>query len=261
MPHLCQPRLLEMCQEVRDTIFKYAIEDELQAPTASTDSNISSVKAQRSGWTLHYDKKPPGPVYMNLMLTNRQLHQEIQTYLAHTSHYCPSAEMILEASRPDLTIQWSRLSCPPEHIHDLTFHVRVSNLFDPALNSTLYQHDVLLRPIYEVLKRFATHGPFVGRAKPLAQPLRLRTVKFVIASAIPLEDMIHVYGSPQTQLDMLHSRLLLLLTRFARSGLLAGIVIEKIIVLSDNGKAVEIEVSHTLWNEADYVFFSNVGFQ
>ena len=261
MAHACQSKLLEVCQEVRDAIFQQAIEQDVRDSAAPTDLNTSSVQAQQSQWTLHYERTAPAPVYLNIVSTNRQLYQEIHTYMARSIHACPPAEMVLSAAYPQATAAWSRMSCPPEHIRDLILRVKLSNLFDPALSTTTGQHDILLRPIYEVLKRFTTHGSFLAREKPLVQGLKLRTASIVIGSAIPLADMIYVYGSPQAQIDMLHDRLKPLLTRLAGSGVLAGIVDKELELCNEGTEPVRIPVSAELWNEVEYVHFRSLGFE
>ncbi|TKA64169.1 hypothetical protein B0A55_10715 [Friedmanniomyces simplex] len=106
-----------------------------------------------------------------------------------------------------MTTEWKCIPRPPttqQAAQDLLICIKMRKLFEPALN-TPHQHDVLLRPLFDILRR-------------------LRTVRVELSSSIPLEELVYVYGSPAVQLEVLFGHLKGLVARLARSGLLNGAV-------------------------------------
>ncbi|KAK1815187.1 hypothetical protein LTR12_010446 [Friedmanniomyces endolithicus] len=233
------PAFLGLPQELRDCIYDYALQAE-HPKTSSSVSNRAYKEVQAGVWTLNFDKQPPCATYLSLLRCNQQLYRELTAYLANDALQSDvAAKLDVRTMYPDMLTAWTRIPRPPtQAAQDLHIAVRMRNLFDPGLY-TRQRPTILLQPLFEILRCYSFKGPYFARAQRLRQPLKLRTVRFTLTSAIPLEKLVHVYGSPAAQLEALFRKLGELIARLARSGLLVGAV-----------AAME-----------DYVFFANAGFR
>jgi len=81
----------------------------------------------------------------------------------------------------------------------------------------------------------------------------------VLSSAIPLEDLFWVYGSPAVQLEVLFGKLSGLVARLARSAVLSGAV-DHMEVCLEGKETVRVPVTSNVWDEQDYIFFADAGF-
>ncbi|TKA82521.1 hypothetical protein B0A55_01233 [Friedmanniomyces simplex] len=251
------PTFLGLPQELRDCIYDYALHAEHRNPA------VSQAALPCAAWTIHFNKHHPQATFLSLTQCNRQLWREITAYLAHQARPTDvPAKLNIHTAYPDMTTQWSCIPRPPttqQAAQDLLIRIKMRKLFEPAL-STPHQHDVLLRPLFDILRRFIFRGPHSARARPLRQPLRLRTVRVELISAIPFEELVYVYGSPAVQLEVLFGHLKALVARLARSGLLNGAVAALEVCL-DGQKTDQIPVTSDSWDERDHVFFANAGFR
>jgi hypothetical protein len=250
---------LNLCQELRDIIYNYALDADFLDVHLQTQLKERTTRQQHDAWTVHYDKSPPAATFLSLLLTCRQMHHDLESYLCQKARCSSTAKLELKTAWPHMVPQWTSIPRPPAQLTDLHITVKISNLFDPALSMT-DQHRILLRPIFEVLQRYVRYGPYMSRQQPLLQPLKIGNVRIALFSAIPLDEMTWVFGNPGERLEMLHAQLKPLLARLARSGMVYGAV--ESFELSVNDQEPErMPVTANMWNEEDYVFFDHIGFR
>ncbi|KAK0253036.1 hypothetical protein LTS09_011946 [Friedmanniomyces endolithicus] len=247
-------------QELRDCIYDYALQAE-HPETLSSVSNRACKEAQAGVWTLNFDKLPPCATYLSLLRCNQQLYREITAYLANDARRSDvAAKLDVRATYPHMLTAWTRIPRPPtQAAQDLHIAVRMRSLFDPGLY-TRQRPTILLQPLFEILRCYSLRGPYFARAQRLRQPLKLRTVRLTLSSAIPFENLVHVYGSPAAQLEALFRKLGELIARLARSGLLVGTVAAMEVCL-EGQDTLRVPVTSNIFDEQDYVFFANAGFR
>ncbi|KAK4889722.1 hypothetical protein LTR27_011523 [Elasticomyces elasticus] len=255
-----QCTLLGLPPELRDQILDYALSSELGTKGVPLPEGAAVTKqAQCLAWTINFDRHCPLATYLSLMRCNGQLWREVTAYLLQDSTQTIPAKVTIHTGYPDMVAEWTCIPQPPALVQDLDISVKLRNLFDPAL-STPHQHNVLLRPLYEIIRRYIMKGPHFAREPLLRTPLKLRTVRITMSSAIPLEDLIYVYGSPAVQIAVLCGHLKGLLARLARSGIMMGAV--EALELGVEGEKMErFPVTMNIWDEQDYVFFNDAGFR
>jgi len=150
--------LLGLPQELRDGIYEYALNAESGPACSSTtwiDRTVSHKQAHCAGWTIHFDRQCPRATYLSLVRCNRQLWREITSLLEYPA--TPQGTARLTATfaphTRSISTEWTCIPRSPSQLQDLFISVNVRNLFDPSL-STPHQHDVLLRPVFEILRRY-----------------------------------------------------------------------------------------------------------
>lgn len=252
--------LLSLPQELRDVIYEFTLntggsinEDGLQPSTSST--------YRSAGWALHFPKQAPQATYFRLMLCCRQLHSEVAALLRQTCQNDGSAKLQLDASYPDMRVDWTHLPTPPSLIKELDISIKVSNMFDPGLDNLEYE-DVLFRPVFDILKRYIHSGPHLARSRALPRPLELHTVRVTVGSATPIEEMTYVFASPAFTLYMMYGRCNSLLERLAHSGMLFGVINSVETRLEGEGEEWQVlSASSDQYVEEDRVFLADTGFR
>lgn len=260
----CQ--LLSLPQELRDLIYEFALsrgqpeaDDSKQTP--SYRSNRLPFNNARWEWDTHYPCRPPACAYLSLVQCNRQLHREVYDFVCkpHEEPEDNTAELSLVLSYPLLTSTWAFIPGPLERIKNLEILVKVDHMYHPAY-MTAGPHNAILTAVFDVLKRYIHPGVHLAKPSELVEPLHLDTVRITLAPPEPFEDMTHVYGFPAQQLESLFNEFKALMCSLGRSGLPFP-HIDAFEVQVEGKDCHRILVTSNIWDEGDYMFLQNGGYQ
>ena len=253
---------LRLPQELRDLIFEYALsEDRIENETAA--SLTHRIKRQSTGnerweWNVYYDSAAPTAAYLSLMLCNRQLRKEVQQFLGGSDDQPPPSKTTVVIAYPIVTTVWTHVPRPPDKTTILDILLKIDHIYHPVFISH-GAHNAILTTVFGLLKRYIHRGPHLARPSPLPRPLELDTVQITLAPPVPFEEMTYVYGFPAQQLETLFNDFKRLICRLARSGIPFGSI--GAFDLRLEGKEWHrIPATSNIWDEDDYTFFQNVGF-
>lgn len=259
---------LDLAQELRDTIYTYALDAECDIEVPSTvialfTTHQTQVSRPFKPWNISYPSTPPPATYLSLMKTCRQLHAEIAAFLSQSNrHVSRMADIQIEARYPHALVFPANIPRPPRQLTDLHIKVNLHEYFDSIFNlPAASQPDVLLRPIAQILQRFSRYGPYMSRQTTLSEPLKLRTIRITIDSAIPFDELTYVFGNPKIQLAMIVSYFKTLAARLARSGILTPIAEAIEVEMESGGDLMRNDITYDEWDEGDYVYFKSLGFE
>jgi hypothetical protein len=259
-------RLLALPIELRDLIFEYALTDDgcHQADEHTSPSN-ARIKRQTTGnerweWSIHYASTAPPSAYLSLLSCNRQLKSELEDFIYRPSYKPPPAELLLVMAYPNLYSSWHHIPGPPETTKRLDIFIKADHMYHPAFMSN-GPHNAILTTVFSTLKRYIHRGPHLARPSPLDQPLILDTVKVTLAPPMPFEEMMHVYGFPAQQLEILYEEFRGLMKRLCRSGLVwPDITAFELSLVGKEDESERVLVTSNVWDEEDYVFFQSGGY-
>ncbi|EMC96157.1 hypothetical protein BAUCODRAFT_147805 [Baudoinia panamericana UAMH 10762] len=252
------PAFLTLPKELRDSIYEYALDGNTQVHVVPTTTE----RTQCTAWRLHHSTTPPVATYLSLLRCCRETYREVTALLNRASLPASTTVLQLHAAYPDMQTAFLRIPRPPERLHDLHIDLKLGNMWDPVFN-TPGQQEVLMRPLFEILKRYCHYGPHMGRNQPLITPLKLDVVQIVVSSAITLSELDFVFDSPRSRLAMLFGRFKNLLMKLARSGILFDAIHAfEVRLRADlfDGDWHRMPVTSNMWDEQDYVFYHNAGF-
>ncbi|KAK5122759.1 hypothetical protein LTR85_003674 [Meristemomyces frigidus] len=253
---------LSLPQELRDHVYTYALGSDRCSTSGTQDlAPLLEVLATPSVlWKIGTTPQAPIATYLSLMFCCHQLLDEMETFLTYSHDPEGStAKLTLALAYPNATARWSCVPRPPHQLQNLDITLKMSNIFHPATSGPGL-HEIFLRPVFEVLKRYIHFGPHLARQSPLPEALKLTNIRITIVPAISFDDMTFVYGNPAQQLAMLAGRMKRMMERLARSGLLFGVVNVLEMRLLDEEWS-RMPVTSNVWDEQDYVLFQDLGFR
>ena len=214
----CQ--LLELCQELRDIIYEYALLDERLERNGEPKLVATNGTA---GWQLH-NAPPQTPTWLSLLQTgNHRLHAEVTDFLVRSRQRRPdnaepaAAKATLVLAHPSCSVCWDCLPLPPTQLPVLDLHVKIRNIFGSAMRSP---PGALAEAVAQVIERYRCHGPYLSRANPLEKAIELERVRVTLAAP---EDQSCCYGNPWMQLRSHYSCLTWALGEIVRARTRAGL--------------------------------------
>lgn len=223
----CQ--FLETCQELRDMIYEYALVDDItdeEEDEAVQDALFGEQHDTRghelllSRWKLQYRPLPRSPTWLSLLRCNRQLAKEVRTFMASKHSQSEAvAKATVYLKYPYCTTQWQTLPRHPADIETLDLLIKVDYMYHPDIQPP---SDKLFAIVFELMKRYTHHGPYLARVSKLGRPLSLENVRLTFT--LPHRNMDYIYGNPRMQLMMLYESLRNVMIRCARSGLIKGAI-------------------------------------
>ena len=260
-------RFTRLPQEIRDTIFEYALsKGEL---VIYKQDNMTERRTKRLPpmsddnrweWNVHYPIRAPITPALSLRLSSRQLNLEMAKWIeTKTGHDDSGAELTLRMGYPNITPEWTHFTIPPKQVSNLHVILKVDQMYHPAyigrgpLSATL-------TATFEILKRYIHYGPHLDKPSALHRPLHLKTARVTIAPPVPFSEMTHIYGFPTQQLETIFEDFKRLMERLGRSGL-PGHSIDAFEIRMEGRDWQRIPVTSNIWDENDFVFFQNAGFK
>lgn len=252
---------LGLPQELRDLIFEYAINTETVPTDLGKEERSEStfdISHRHLLWRVSGTDGAPAATYLNIMRCNRQLRNEIGLFLQHPKPDQATAKLELNLTYSLVTPRWTAIPAPPEQTSVLDINIKLGHMWHPALEGA-DAHEPILRPVFEILKRYISYGPNFGKPSRLQQPLKLDTVRMTVDSAVPVEDMTYVFDNPTLRLQLLFEQFKMSLTRLAHSGLPPD-RLGAVEVRMDGWDWSRIPVFADMWEEQDYLRFKSLGF-
>ena len=252
---------LDLPQEVRDLILEHAIsEDESFSelhpmPCECIIKPLPNANNVRWDWNCHYAPQSVSVSYLNLMLCNRQLNNEVRGFLEATQkHKGLQAKLTLMMGYPSVTPIWTRIPAPPCDISDLDVLLKIGTMYHPGYIGVA-PRSAIVAAVFEILKRYIHRGPHLARPSALANQVKLDNVRITLAPPHPFSEMTHIYGFPKQQLETLFNEFKSTMVRLGRSGIPYG-SIGAFEVRMEGGDWTRIPVTSNIWDEEDFVYAS-----
>ncbi|KAI5359414.1 hypothetical protein Slin14017_G103160 [Septoria linicola] len=278
--------LLALPQELRDLIYKYALDEVLPWPSGFQEwSKSCSIREDdrdalptdarhdtNGGLIFHFPAHGPRPAWYNLLLccrtTNKDIRQIVSTTALNQVPSLSPAVLDLSITSTTATTTWQRLPCHPQQISTLQINIRLAHLWDTGIISGAPQSDnKIIRALFRFLQQYCKYGPHFSRKTPLARPLQLNTALLTVEPAFSTEESEYFFGNPSQQLATVSGVLMIWLGRLARSGLLSGSLgkivwdCDYVYELTMGKEPLVFKVTGHPWDQADQETFRSLGYE